>query len=155
VQRGPNFGLAWLLLCVAFSLHTWDEWAHDFLGYFNATVLTLYGHFSWFPRMDMEFRTWMTLLVLANLLCLGFTPFAFCNAWWLRPIGYLFAGIQFVNGLGHVAVTIRGGTVGSVRFEGVAPGFYTAPLLLVSSVFLFWSLRKSSDTDKDLTSEPE
>jgi hypothetical protein len=45
-QRG--FGLAWLLLCVVFALHIWDEAAHDFVGYFNATVLTLYGHFSWF-----------------------------------------------------------------------------------------------------------
>ena len=69
---------------------------------------------------------------------------AFRNTWWRRPLNYLVAGIQFVNGLGHVGATILGGTVGSVRFEGVAPGFCTTPLLLVSSGILFWSLRKNS-----------
>jgi hypothetical protein len=154
VPRERNFGLAWLLLCLAFGLHIWDEAAHDFLGYYNATVLTLYGHFSWLPRMDMQFRAWLTGVVVANLLCLGLTPFALRNRWWLRPLAYLFAGIQFLNGLGHILATVRGRTVGSVRFEVVAPGFYTAPLLLVFSVLLFWSLRKSSDDGQAAIGQP-
>jgi hypothetical protein len=45
VQRG-NFGLAWLLLCVAFVAHFGEEALRGFLEYYNATVLTLYGNFS-------------------------------------------------------------------------------------------------------------
>jgi len=138
-QRG--FGLAWLLLCVAFALHIWDEAAHDFLSYYNATVLTLYGRFSWFPRTDMTFRQWLTGLLVAITIFLALTPFALRNARWLRPFAYLFAGIQFANGAGHILTTIWGGTVPSVRFEGAGPGFYTAPLLLLSSAGLFWRLR--------------
>jgi hypothetical protein len=41
-----KFGTPWLLLCQAFALHVWDEAAHDFRSYYNATVLALYGHFS-------------------------------------------------------------------------------------------------------------
>jgi len=140
-QRG--FGLAWLLLCVVFALHIWDEAAHDFVGYFNATVLTLYGHFSWFPRIDMTFREWLTGLLIALMFCLALAPFAFGNSGWLRPLAYLFAGIQFANGGGHILTTLHGGTVPSVRFEGAGPGFYTAPLLLLSSAYLFWRLRRS------------
>jgi hypothetical protein len=140
---GNGFGPAWLLLCVVFGLHVWDEAAHDFLRYYNATVLTLYGHFSWFPRMDFQFRAWLTGLLVAILICFALTPFAFRNARWLRPLAYLFAGIHFMNGMGHTLAQIFGRTVPSVRFEGVAPGLYTAPLLLISSAYLFWSLRRT------------
>jgi hypothetical protein len=142
--RHRGFGLAWLLLCMVFALHVWDEAAHDFLGYYNATVLTLYGHFSWFPRMDMTFREWLGGLLVAIAVCFALIPLAFRNSRWLRPLAYLIAGIQFANGGGHILTTILGGTVPSVRFEGAGPGFYTAPLLLLSSVYLFWRLRMTS-----------
>jgi hypothetical protein len=58
-------------------------------------------------------------------------------------LAYLFAGIHFMNGMGHTLAQIFGRTVPSVRFEGVAPGSYTAPLLLISSAYLFWSLRRT------------
>jgi hypothetical protein len=139
-----NFGLPWFFLCLAFGLHTWDEAAHDFLRYYNATVLTLYGHFSWLPRMDMTFPAWLTRLLVANLVLLALTPFALRNARWLRPVAHIFAGIEFINGVWHILASIVGYSVPSVRFDGPAPGFYTAPLLLVFSSGLFWSLRRSS-----------
>jgi hypothetical protein len=145
-RRG--FGLPWLLLCVAFVLHIWDEAAHDFLSYYNATALTLYGHFSWLPRMDMTFREWLTGVVSAVVICAVLTPFAFRNARWLRPLAYLFAFIQLMNGLGHIAAQILGGTVPSVRFDGISPGFYTAPLLLAASGYLFWRLRKTKPSPR-------
>jgi hypothetical protein len=146
---GRGFGPAWLLLCVVFGLHVWDEAAHDFLSYYNATVLTLHGHFWWFPRMDFPFRAWLTGLLVALTVCFLLTPFAFRNARWLRPLAYLFAGIQFMNGMGHTLAQIFGRTAPSVRFEEFAPGFYTAPLLLVSSAYLFWSLRETTTPPAD------
>jgi hypothetical protein len=138
-----SFGTPWLLLCLAFVMHVWDEAAHDFLSYYNSTVLALYGHFSWFPRMDMHVRTWLAALLVANLVLLVLTPWAYRNASWLRPLAYVFAGIQLLNGTGHVLAAIRGRTVPSVQFEGPAPGVYTAPLLVALAAYLFWALRKS------------
>jgi hypothetical protein len=138
-----SFGTPWLLLCLAFAMHVWDEAAHDFLSYYNSTVLALYGHFSWFPRMDMQFRTWLAALLVANLVLLGLTPWAYRNARWLRPLAYVFAGIQLLNGTGHILAAIRGSTVPSVQFEGPAPGVYTAPLLVALAAYLFRALRKS------------
>jgi hypothetical protein len=139
-----NFGLAWLLLCLAFGAHIWDEAAHGFLEYYNATVLTLWAHFPWFPKIDMEFRPWLLAASGVAVVLLLLTPFAYRNARWMRPFAYLFAGIQLLNGLAHVVFTILGHTVPSVVFDGPAPGFYSAPLLLAFSVFLFWRLRQSS-----------
>jgi hypothetical protein len=137
-----NFGLAWFFFSVVFALHIWDEAVHDFTGYYNSTVLTIYGHFSWFPRIDLGYRTWLTTHVLANLFLFSLTPFAFRNARWLRPLAYAATCFGLAIGIGHVLVTIRGYTVPSVVFEGVSPGFYTSPLLLMSTAYLFWSLRK-------------
>jgi hypothetical protein len=138
-----GFGVAWMLCCTALALQVWDEAAHDFLGYYNATVLALYGHFSWFPRVDMTFQQWLTGLLVALVLCGALTPLAFKNARWLRPLAYLLALIQFLDGAGHISAQIVGGTVPSVRFDGAAPGIYTAPLLLAASAYLFVCLRKT------------
>ena len=113
-----SFGTPWLLLCLAFAMHVWDEAAHDFLSYYNSTVLALYGHFSWFPRMDMHVRTWLAALLVANLVLLVLTPWAYRNARWLRPLAYVFAGIQLLNGTGHILAAIRGRTVSSVQLQG-------------------------------------
>jgi hypothetical protein len=138
-----GYGTPWLLLCLGFAAHVWDEAAHDFLSYYNATVLALYGHFSWFPRMDMQFRTWLTTLVVANLALLVLTPWAYRNARWLLPLAYVFAAVQLLNGTGHIVAAIRGRTVPSVHFEGPAPGVYTAPLLVILAAYLIWSLRNT------------
>jgi hypothetical protein len=138
-----SFGTPWLLLSLAFALHVWDEAAHDFLSYYNSTVLALYGHFSWFPRMDLQFRSWLAALLVVNLVLLALTPWAYRNARWLRPLAYAFAGIQLLNGAGHILTAIWGRTVPSVHFEGPAPGVYTAPLLIVLAAYLILALRKS------------
>jgi len=139
-----NFGLAWLFFALALALHTWDEAVHDFISYYNSTVLALYSHFSWFPRIDAGFRTWLGTLVLANLVLFALAPLAFRDVTWLRPVAYAIAVFGLANGIGHALVTIRGQTVPSVRIVGVSPGFYTSPLVLLSATFLFFSLRKGS-----------
>jgi hypothetical protein len=143
-QAKGNFGPGWLLLCLAFGAHIWDEAAHGFLEYYNATVLTLWAHFAWFPKVDTEFRPWLLGVSGVAIALLMLTPFAYRNARWMRPLAYLLAGVQLVNGLAHIVFTILGHTVPSVVFDGLAPGFYSAWLLLWLSGFLFWQLRKSA-----------
>ncbi len=84
----------------------------------------------------MEFRTWLSGLVGANLVLLGLTPWAYRNAEWLRLLARGFAGIQLPNGTWHILATILGRTVPSLHFEGPAPGVYTAPLLVALAVSL-------------------
>ena len=60
----------------------------------------------------------------------------------MRPIGYGFAFVMFVNGLGHILGTILGRTVASIRFPRPMPGFYSSPLLLLASVYLLYELAR-------------
>ncbi len=136
-----NFGLAWFLLCLAFAAHVTDEALTGFLSIYNPTVLAVRAQLSWFPMPTFEFREWLIGLIIANLVLLPLTPFAFRNAQWLRPLAYFFAGVMLLNGIGHTVATILGRTVSSIHFARPAPGFYSSPLLLAGSIFLFLRLR--------------
>ncbi len=85
----PNFGLAWFLLCLAFAAHVTDEALTGFLGVYNPTVLAVRAQLPWFPMPTFEYRQWLIVLIVANLICLLLTPFAFRNAQWLRPLACL------------------------------------------------------------------
>jgi hypothetical protein len=139
---GKGFGLAWLASDFAFALHFLDQARHDFIGYYNATVLSLYGHYSRFPRMDTSPGSWLSFIIAILVLFAMLTPFAFKNARWMQILAATVAAVQFLEGSGVIVATLRGGTVPSVHFDGVAPGFYTAPLLLLASAYLLCSLIK-------------
>jgi hypothetical protein len=136
-----NWGIAWLLLCLSFAANILDDVLNDFLGYYNAIVLTLYGHFSWFPRVDLSFREWLVGVVVADAVLLLLSPWAFRNALLVRPIAYDFATIMLLNGCGSILAALRGPTLGSVHFTGMAPGTYSSPLLLAGSADLLRRLR--------------
>jgi hypothetical protein len=136
-----NFGVAWVLLCLAFYSHVADEALTNFLGVYNPTVVALRERFSWFPMPTFQFRDWLIGLVVANLILLALSPFAFRNARGLRPLAYFFAGVMLLNGMGHTLFTVLGRTVASVQFARPAPGFYSSPLLLAASTHLFLRLR--------------
>ena len=147
---GPrNFGIAWLLLCLAFCTHVADEALTGFLPVYNATVLAMRRQSKWFPMPTFEFREWLTGLIVANVVLLLLTLFAFRNAWWLRPLAYFHAGIHLLNGTGHTLATILGRTVSSVPVPRPAPGFYSSPLLLAGSIYLFIRLRASSQGQQE------
>jgi len=135
-----NFGLAWVLLCLAFCAHVADE-ASGFLDVYNPTVIVMRARLSWFPMPTFEYREWLIGLIVVNLVLLALTPFAYRNANGLRPVAYFFAGVMLLNGLGHTLFTVLGRTVASVQFPRPAPGFYSSPFLLITSIYLFLRLR--------------
>lgn len=146
-EQPGNLGLAWLLLCLSFAANILDNVLNDFLGYYNATVLTLYGHFSWFPRIDLSFREWLLGVILADAVLLLLTLLAYRNSPLLRPTAYTFSTFILLNGLGVILASLLGQTVPSVHFTGSAPGFYSSPLLVAASVHLLWRLRSSRKTN--------
>jgi cation transport ATPase len=133
--------MAWLLLCLAFCAHVADEALTGFLGIYNPTVLAMRARYSWFPMPTFEFRQWLLGLIVANAVFLLLTPFAFRNAWWLRPLGHFYAGVHLLNAMGHTVATIFGQTVSTIQFARPAPGFYSSPLLFAASIYLLVRLR--------------
>src|ERR1700687_6089905 len=88
-----NFGLAWVLLCLAFCAHVADEALTGFLDVYNPTVTAMRAALGWFPMPTFEYREWLIGLIVANLILLALTPLAYRNAWGLRPLAYFYAGV--------------------------------------------------------------
>jgi hypothetical protein len=75
-----------------------DEALTGFLPIYNSTVQEMRSEYAWFPMPTFEYRGWLVGLIVANVVFLLLTPFAFRNAPWLRPIAYFFAGVHLLNG---------------------------------------------------------
>lgn len=129
------YGTAWVLLCVAVSIHVIDEAANNFLSLYNPTVLALRSRIPWLPLPTFTIREWITGLAVAIALGLLLSPFAFRGALWLRPLAYLLAVSMMANGLQHM--------VASVYLHRFAPGVYSSPLLIVTAVNLFLVLLRT------------
>lgn len=64
----PNFGWAWILLCVGFCAHVADEALTGFLPLYNASVLAMRSEYAWFPMPTFEYRAWLFSLIVANVI---------------------------------------------------------------------------------------
>ncbi len=149
--RQSNFGMAWFLLCLAFVAHVADEALTGFLPVYNATVLAMRSEYKWYPMPTFGYREWLSGLIAVNILLLLFTQLAYRNARWLRPLAYFYAGIMFLNGMGHTLATIFGRTASTVPIPRPAPGFYSSPLLLAGSIYLLIRLRASRRKQSEAT----
>jgi len=145
-HRDRKLGIAWVALCLSLVLHVVDEASTGFLSVYNPTVTALRERFPWFPMREFQCGDWLTGLVVANLILLALTPFAFRGAQWLRPLAYVFAIVMVLNGMGHTLGTIFGRTVASVHFARPMPGFYSSPVLLAASIYMLFRLRRPART---------
>jgi hypothetical protein len=71
-----QYGLAWLLCCLALAVHVLDEALTDFLSVYNPTVRAIRQRFPFLPLPTFSFRVWLAGLILATalLLCLTHSP---------------------------------------------------------------------------------
>ena len=142
--RARRLGLAWIGLCLALALHVLDEALTGFLSVYNPTVVALRAKLGFWPMPTFSFREWLTGLVLGIVLMVAFSPFAFRNERWIRPIFYFLAIVVGIfNAVGHTVGTILGHTVSTIHFARPAPGFYSSPLLLIAAIYALVQLRRT------------
>jgi len=119
---------AWLALDVVLALHVIDEAFTDFLGFYNPTVLAIRERLPWFPMPTFSFVPWLVgLMVLVVVLAL-LAPAVQRGEPGTRVGSWVFSGIMFLNGMGHLG--------GSLYYGRWLPGATTGPLLLAASVWL-------------------
>lgn len=128
-------GWAWLALCAALAAHVTDEALTDFLSVYNPTVRAIRQTLPFLPLPIFTFKVWLTALIVAVTLLVCLSPFAFRRARWMAPLSYAFGVLMLANGLGHF--------LGSIYLRRWMPGVYSSPLLLVFSVYLLISVRKT------------
>ncbi len=128
-----RLGPPWLALTVALAAHVVDEALTDFLSVYNPFVSAARQRWAWFPMPIFAFEVWLVGLIILVGVLLLLTPLAYRGVAPVRTAAYPYAAIMLLNGVGHL--------VGSVYLWRWMPGATTAPLLLVTSV---WLLRSST-----------
>lgn len=125
-------GIAWIALCLTLALHVTDEALNDFLSVYNPAVETIKQKIPFLPIPTFTFNIWLIGLISGITLLFFLSPFAFRRVWWMTPVSYILGIIMLMNGLGHFA--------GSLYMGKLMPGVYSAPLLIVSSIYLLISV---------------
>jgi hypothetical protein len=133
-QRFRRHGCAWVALCAALAAHVADEALTDFLSFYNPMVVSLRERLGWWPMPVFTFETWITGLVIAVVVLLALSWFAFRGARAMVWLSYVLGGLMLLNGLGH--------SLGSVYFGRLLPGVYSSPLLLAASLWLLVAARR-------------
>jgi hypothetical protein len=123
-----GIGAAWLAAAIALGLHVVDEAATDFLRDYNpvATRIRARLHVPFPPTFS--FWPWLIGLLVVTAILLALTPLAFANERRLRGVAVFLGVIHTFNGLLHIGAAIR--------LRRRVPGLTTAPLLLLTGVWL-------------------
>ena len=138
-ESARRFGVAWLGLCLAFAIHVVDEAATGFLAVYNPTVEAIRASVPWLPVPTFTCRVWLRLLIVADLVLLGLSVFAFRGVAWLRPLAYVFGVVMLLNGALH--------TIGTLYMRQAMPGVYSSPLLFAGSIWLLVATRRASKAE--------
>ncbi len=124
-----GFGWAWFGFALAVAVHVTDEAAHDFLSVYNPFVRAIRQRLPFLPIPTFTFARWIGGLIAGIALLLLLTPQAFAGNGWLRAIAWPLAILVGIgNGVLHIA--------GSAWYRRWLPGPYSAPLLILSGIWL-------------------
>ncbi len=134
-QLAARDGVAWVALCVALAVHAADEALTDFLSVYNPAVQSIRRQLPFLPLPTFTFDVWLTGLILAVILLLGLSVFAFKGARFMVPLSRIFGLFMLANGLLHI--------VGSIYMGRAMPGVYSSPLLLICATYLLITVRRS------------
>lgn len=127
--RIAQWRIAWVALAIALGLHVTDEALTGFLPVYNGVVDGIRAKHPWVPLPTFTFPVWLGGLILGVLVLLALTPVVSRGAQWVRVVSIVLGVLMTGNALGHIGA--------SVYWGKLAPGVYSAPLLLISAVALF------------------
>ena len=121
-------GYAWIWLTVALAIHVTDEAINDFLSVYNPIVTKLVSKHPYLPLPTFSFKLWITGLIIAIAALFALSPAVFKGKKFMIYFSFFYGCLMLLNGLTHIA--------GSFLLDMVMPGTWSAPLLIITSVYL-------------------
>lgn len=123
------------MLGFSLAIHVADEALTGFLPVYNSIIEGTRKEYTWLPLPTFTFRAWLSGLIVGVLLIFALTPLAFRGDRILRPVSYILGVMMIGNGSLHIGASFLWGEA--------APGVYSAPLLIISSLLLLAALFRS------------
>jgi hypothetical protein len=131
-----GFGWSWLAATVALGIHVADEATHDFLTWYNPRAAAIRRRLGGVPFPPVfTFRVWLGGLTVLLLVLLALTPLAHAGARWLRTVAWGFGIVQILNATNHL--------VGSAVARRAVPGVMSAPLVLLTAIWLLFAAARA------------
>jgi hypothetical protein len=124
-------GFAWVYLTIALAVHVTDEAINDFLSVYNPIVTKLVREHPYLPLPTFSFKLWITGLIIAVVGLFALAPLVFMGKKAMVIISFFYGGLMLLNGLTHIT--------GSFLLDGIMPGTWSAPLLIIASVYLIFT----------------
>ena len=131
-RENRRWGIAWVLLTASLAVHVLDEAGHDFLSFYNPSVLAIRARFTWAPLPVFSFSTWLGLLIFAVVTLLLLSVLVFRGKWGMKPVAYIYGWLMVANALLHLS--------GSLWYGQLLAGVWSSPLLLACSFYLLKSI---------------
>lgn len=143
-ERIAGFRTAWFAMAAAVGLHVLDEAWNNFLVVYNPAAMSLMDSAPWLRLPVFRYQDWLAGLLAFVLLLFALTPAATRAPAPMRWAARALAVLMTLNALAHIAFTITGRTVGGIVFTRPMPGFWSSPLLLLCSIWLWKAARRPS-----------
>ena len=126
-------------MTVALACHVFDEAANGFLAVYNPAVVRIREVIPWAPIPTFTFGEWLTGLIIADVVLLAASGWAFQGRRWILFASYAYAALMMMNALGHIA--------GSIVSRQLMPGVISSPLLLAVAAYLWQAARRTQHGD--------
>jgi hypothetical protein len=140
----PNLARAWGAMAWAVLIHVLDEAWNNFLVVYNPTVIALTDRYPWLPLPAFQFEYWLGGLLLAVIGLFLLKRQARRAPRWMVTASFLLAAAMAFNAFWHMALTVAGKTPTGMEFTRPMPGFWSSPLLLAASIWLWREARRAS-----------
>jgi hypothetical protein len=126
-RRRSRAGLAWLLLCLALTVHVAEESLTGFLPVYNQAARAIRELFPFLPVPTLSVTVWLTATIglVAGLSALA--PLAYRGLRFMRVATVGLSLIALGNVTGHVG--------GSIFAGSPMPGVYSTPLLAAAGIY--------------------
>lgn len=132
---------AWGAMAWAVLIHVLDEAWNNFLVVYNPTVTALTERYPWLPLPVFQFEYWLGGLLLAVAALFALKRVARRGSRGIVIAARVLAVAMAVNGVAHIALTVAGQTPTGLVIARPMPGFWSSPVLLAASVYLWRSAR--------------
>lgn len=133
----PKLARAWGAMAWAILIHVLDEAWNNFLVVYNPTAIALTDRFSWLPLPIFQFEYWLGGLLLAVIVLSALKPVARRGSAPIVLAARILAVLMALNCIGHIALTIAGRTPTGMEFTRPMPGFWSSPVLIAASIWLW------------------
>lgn len=127
---------AWFAACVVLAAHVVDEVVHGSYGLYSDVGWLLDAAAPWLDLPPFREEVWLVNISGALAVLFGLTVLVWLRRGPMAVASFALAAFVTANGVLHL--------LGAVALGAMIPGTWTAPLMILTGLFLFVSVERKN-----------